>query len=196
MSYHAVKECYHVSGLKQWKQDLPRGGVLTRIIWFWVLGVILTFFPHRSANIICYIGGGLLILYGIVKITTYFRTNVALAGHLFSTGLIALAGGLVVVLMPEVLAAVIPLLIGFALIACSMLQLEMALGLSRMKYPRWYLTLAGAVLMLVLGVVILVNPFSTSLLLLRFIGISMLIEAVCDLVGGVLFSRAQRTYGE
>lgn len=184
-----------MAGLKQWTQDLPKGGALTRIIWFFVLGVVLTFFPQLSANIICYIGGGLLILYGIFKMATYFRTNVVLAGHLFSTGLIALAGGLVIVLMPGVVVSVIPLLIGFALIACSMLQLEMALGLSRMKYPRWYLTLAGAFLMLVLGIVILVNPFSTSLLLLRFIGVSMLVEAICDLAGAVLFNRAQRNFG-
>ena len=50
------------------------------------------------------------------------------------------------------------------------------------------------ILMLVLGVVILVNPFSSSLLLLRFIGISMLLEAVCDLVGGILFSRVRRGF--
>lgn len=96
--------------------------------------------------------------------------------------------------MPQSLIAVVPLLIGFALIACGILQLEVALGLSRMGYPRWYLSLTGAALMLVLGVVILVNPFSSSLLLLRFIGISMLLEAVCDLVGGILFSRVRRGF--
>ena len=96
-------------------------------------------------------------------------------------------------LMPQSLIAVVPLLIGFALIACGILQLEVALGLSRMGYPRWYLSLTGAALMLVLGVVILVNPFSSSLQL-RFIGISMLQEAVCDLVGGILFSRVRRGF--
>ena len=183
-----------MSKFTQWKQDLPKGGTLTRILWFLVLGVTLTFFPGLSANVLCYIGGGLLMVYGIYKILAYFRTQVVLAERLFSTGLIALAGGLIIVLMPRSLIDVVPLLIGFALIACGILQLEVALGLSRMGYPRWYLSLTGAALMLVLGVVILVNPFSSSLLLLRFIGISMLLEAVCDLVGGILFSRVRRGF--
>lgn len=184
-----------MSKFTEFKQDLPKGGTLTRILWFLVLGIALTFFPSLSANVLCYIGGGLLMVYGIWKIVAYFRTQVVLAERLFSTGLIALAGGLIIVLMPESLITVIPLLIGFALIACGILQLEVALGLSRMGYPRWYFSLTGAVLMLVLGVVILINPFSSSLLLLRFIGISMLLEAVCDLADAILFNRVRRSFG-
>ncbi len=183
-----------MSKLTQWKQDLPKGGALTRILWFLAVGVTLTFFPGLSANVLCYIGGGLLIVYGLFKILTYFRTQVALAERLFSTGLIALAGGLIIVLMPQSLIAVIPLLIGFALIACGILQLEVALGLFRMGYSRWYFSLIAAVVMLALGVVILVNPFSSSLLLLRFIGISMLLEAICDLVDSILFNRVRRSF--
>lgn len=184
-----------MAGNGTWKQDLPRGGVLTRIIWFFALGALLTIFPGPSANVFSYIAGGLLILFGIWRIAQFFRGEVTMVGHTFSVGLIAMAGGIVIVLMPQAFFSLVPILIGFAMIACAMLQLEMALGLTRMKYPRWYLTLISSVLMLVLGVVILINPFSTSLLLLRFIGIAMLIEAICDLIDVIVFNKASRASG-
>ena len=42
-----------------------QGRYADRILWFLVLGVTLTFFPGLSANVLCYIGGGLLMVYGI-----------------------------------------------------------------------------------------------------------------------------------
>ena len=61
-----------------------------------------------------------------------------------------------------------------------------------MKRSRWLLAAISAALSIICGVVIITNPFSATAVLWLFIGISLIVEAVFDMVGSIFGNRDKR----
>ena len=66
--------------------------------------------------------------------------------------------------------------------------------LRRMEDNRWYAPLVAAAIQGILGGVILANPFGTAMVLMRFIGASLLVEGVFELVFSLLVRQRQKSY--
>ena len=66
--------------------------------------------------------------------------------------------------------------------------------LRRMEDDRWYYPLIAAAVQGVLGAVILANPFGTAMVLMRFIGASLVVEGICELVFSLLVRRRRASY--
>ena len=73
-------------------------------------------------------------------------------------------------------------------------QEHQAVDLARMKARRWTTVLATACLNLILGGVIIFNPFSTAMTLLRFVGIGLLYSGISDIVSTLYISRETKNY--
>lgn len=52
----------------------------------------------------------------------------------------------------------------------------------RLKHKYWFFALISAALSLILAVMIIANPFSSTAAMWVFIGVSMIVEAVMDVV--------------
>ena len=61
-------------------------------------------------------------------------------------------------------------------------KLQWAVDALRLDQKYWYLAMIGAGLTLVFGALIVFNPFTTTSVLWTFIGISLIIEAVLDIL--------------
>jgi uncharacterized membrane protein HdeD (DUF308 family) len=85
-------------------------------------------------------------------------------------------------------------LIGFALVAAACLQAEMVLRFRQMK-ANWVPPLVGAVVTLILGVVVLRNPFTEPRMLMRFTGVAMILEALADGGAALLLNRLIKKSG-
>ena len=51
-----------------------------------------------------------------------------------------------------------------------------------LESDKWWIELIGAVVMVVVGIIALLNPFSTSSALIVFIGIALMIEGLWDFI--------------
>jgi len=60
----------------------------------------------------------------------------------------------------------------------------------RLKWKRWYLAAIGAVISLLCAAVILMNPFTTTGVLWVFVGVTLIVDAVFDIVT-LLFGKAK-----
>lgn len=172
-----------------------RDNVLSALI-FLVGGFVLVTMPELSTDIICAVLGLTAILFGLLRILFYFRRSIeiGIAGQGLARGLILIAAGLLVLLKPQVPASVLPVILGFCLIAGGLFKLQLASDLMRMQYPRWFLSLIASGLLLILGVLVVANPFSTAVVLMRFIGFAMILEAVSDILSIILLSRARKRF--
>ena len=65
---------------------------------------------------------------------------------------------------------------------------------NRMAAQRWFLPLIGAMIQTVLGLIIFWNPFSTALAFMRYIGVSLLLEGVSQIIFSVLTSSSRKDY--
>ncbi|MGI6173732.1 MAG: HdeD family acid-resistance protein [Christensenellales bacterium] len=163
---------------------------------FILIGLALLFAPEISGTAIVWALATLLILFGIISIVTYFvdeRYAVMRRGS-FTTGLAATALGLLLAIRPTILIAFLPTVWGCLLCFGGFFKLQAAIDLKRMSYKRWYIELIMGIVTVILGGVVLSDPFEAALVMTRFIGASLLIEGISDVVATVTLNRVTHLY--
>ena len=68
------------------------------------------------------------------------------------------------------------------IIVDGILKLQYAVDFYHLQADKWWIELIGAVIMIIVGVVALFNPFSTTEALTIFIGIALMIEGIWDFI--------------
>lgn len=61
-------------------------------------------------------------------------------------------------------------------------KIQWAVDMLRQKQKYWYIEIFGAILSVIFSVLILANPFASTAILWTFIGVSLLVEAVVDII--------------
>lgn len=173
---------------------LLRGDSMPRVLLFLVIGLLLLLFPGLSWDVLCFVMGGLMVLAGAGKVYAHRGESDYSKNHGFGIGLVTVAAGLIIMFMPKVLGGVAHVLIGFALVAAACLQGEMVLQFRQMK-ANWVPPLVGAAVTLILGVIVLRNPFTEPRMLMRFTGAAMILEALADGGAAVLLNRLLKKSG-
>lgn len=151
---------------------------------FVMLGVLFLVYPDASGKIICYILGGVLCLVGLLRVIEYFRMPVSLANYNLSLvfGLITIGLGAYILISPELLMKVMPTVFGIAVLMDSLVKLQNALDMLRLKDKYWWITLIVALTTAGLGSVLLANPFKAMEVLLQFLGIALITTGILDMV--------------
>lgn len=161
-----------------------------------VFGLALLIWPGITTGLILNLCGGALIVVGAFKIIRYFLNRDPLDVFDWDLGFgIALAcGGLALIAFKRLLLSIVPLLFGIALLICGIVKIQAASNLRRMACRTWYLTLIGAAISCVLGLMIIFHPFGTGLVLVRLIGGAIAVEAVQDLLSLRTYDQTIHTY--
>ncbi|MGN1085170.1 MAG: HdeD family acid-resistance protein [Lachnospiraceae bacterium] len=152
-----------------------------------LVGVLLFISPVGFATGIIVGFGVILLVIGIVSIVRYFRTDAveAAIGQRLLIGLVALLGGLFCILKSYWVVATFPLLTilyGIAILLAGLGKIQWTINMLRLKRKKWFLPAISAVISLLCAAVILMNPFSTTTLLWMFTGVSLIVEAVFDMI--------------
>lgn len=159
-----------------------------------VAGLVLLFFPVTTTKMIAYIAAAMLLFMGIGQVIGYFRYEPG-SGR-YSSGLVLgiflMIVGLLIYYKAEVVVSIIPIILGVVILFSGFSKLQQAVDLARMKARRWTTVLATACLNLILGGVIIFNPFSTAMTLLRFVGIGCYTVASPILSQHFIFRARQR----
>ena len=149
-----------------------------------VLGGVLLAWPDISMKMICYVLGFSMLVIGFAYAIMYF-TRDNLAGVLqfdLVIGIVAAASGVFILLNQDFLPAVIPIAMGIILLLGSVLKIQNAISMKRLNFKRWYICLIFALLLAALGVVLLVNPFTSEKWLAVYIGACLILDGLVNLV--------------
>ena len=160
------------------------------------IGVVLLIWPSLSGRLLCYGMGAALAIYGVYRISSYFMRDAvtAMLRRDLSMGLALLAGAIFFLFWPDLVISLLPVLFGLLLLLGATREAQGAFDLMRMEDAYWYISLIVALVLAILGVVILLNPFSTALVLMRFIGVSLILQSVSQVVFARLLARRQKVY--
>ncbi|MGI5984336.1 MAG: hypothetical protein GXY01_10830 [Clostridiales bacterium] len=180
--------------MKRFPKSFIRDYMLTALV-FVLFGVLFLVYPSESGKIICYILGGFLCLVGIFRTVEYFMTPVTL--HEYSLGLvmglIAIGCGVFILIRPELIVKVLHTVLGVAVLLDSIIKLQNTLDMIRLHDKNWRYTLIMTIVTAALGTILLINPFKAMETLLKFIGISLIINGVMDAVAMfALYSRIKQ----
>ncbi len=168
------------------------GGILAAIFEM-VIGVLLLINPVGFTSNIIFGVGVVVALLGLISTVKYFTTDADTASkeqNLFK-GLLFLLIGVFCALKNDWFIATFPILTiiyGTMILVGGLLKVQWTFDRIRKKEDRWFLPALSALISIVCGGIILWSPFTTTAMLWSFTGITIIIEALFDLIA-LLFSK-------
>ena len=153
-----------MSLLKQLKWNL----ILLAVI-FIALGIVLILWPGATMKKICYLLAAMLLALGVVSLINYLRKDISGIIYRYDlvVGLCAILGGILVIVKVDKLTDLIPAVLGFLV------------------------TMSGimAIVNIVAGIVLLMNPFEAAQILIMCLGIALVYSGITDLYVTISISR-------
>ncbi len=183
--------------MKTLKQN---GNIIILCIIEVVTGILLLINPMRFTAGIIITAGIAFMIVGLLDVIRYFRCSPeeAAAGQLLMRGLVALLAGGLCAFNPMwfvVAFPVIAILYGIAVLIGGLGKVQNTMDMIRAKNSKWWLGAISAVISIICALVIIKNPFSSTVALWWFAGISLIVEAVIDLVtlimSRIIYGRAE-----
>lgn len=157
-------------------------------LFYLIAGLILIIWPEVAVKIVCYIISAVLIIYGLIRVIIYLRSDNTRRYFQYDlvVGIVAVAFGLFIVFKPVLFISLLPFAIGLCILFDSIIKLQNALDLKRAGFLYWYIPLAVTVITAVLGIILIINPFSATLTLVRCMGIFFIIDGIANISSCVL----------
>lgn len=155
-----------------------------------IVGILLLVNPVGfTSGIIAALGVGLMIA-GVCSVVRYFRADPEEASvkQLLTKGLVELLGGAFCAFNSHwfiVTFPVLALVYGVVILITGLTKIQWLADVIRLKRRRWYLAAISAIVSICCGVVIIIRPFSTTAVLWMFTGISLILEAVFDMISAI-----------
>lgn len=165
-----------------------------------VVGILLLVDPVAFTSGIIIVLGIFLTAAGIVSIVKYFRTPVAEAAksQTLTKGLLAALVGVLCMFGTGWLIAAFPItaiLFGVFMLVVGVSKIQLVVDAARRK-ESWFWTLISAAISLVCAAVVIMNPFTSTAVLWKFTGISLIVDAVFDLVALIFAKKSSRGAAE
>ena len=147
-----------------------------------VIGLVLILWPGHVMTTTLRVLGIALLIGGVICAVSWYRGRMKGVGFLtLAEGILLAVVGIVLLSAPKVLVSIVPVAVGIVVAVNGVINLAQALDLKREGYDRWPGSLALAVLTIVLGLLVVFNPFSTMEMLVMALGIVILYNGVSNL---------------
>lgn len=161
------------------------------------LGVALLIWKEVITQSICYVVGVISIATGIVNLIDYIRKDYTVNAYQYNLvyGVAFILIGIFIFYRVDTVILIIPVLLGFAVTISGLLKFQNAVDLIRMKYSGWGIVMIVSILNIVFGVVLIINPFNSMMILCICIGIGMIYSGVSDLIATIMLSRSIKSIG-
>ena len=156
-----------------------------------VIGILLLVDPVGFTSGIIRALGVVLALQGARDLAAYFKADpeTAAASSGLAKGLTLVVLGVFSLFRAEwfiISFPVLTVLYGVLTLVGGINKIQWAVDMYRQKHKYWYIEVLGAALTVIFAVLILTNPFASTVVLWTFIGISLIVEAIIDILAFVL----------
>ena len=160
------------------------------------LGIFLLMVPGTALNVVCYALGGVVLLGAVIQLVRYFLVERGIFQSQLTliSGLVCLALGGFLILRSDIVVRILPIVFGLLVIFDSLGRVQNALELRRCGYGSWKGFLLLALLSVVLGVVMIVDPFGAMETLVMAIGVILIIESALNLLSALYTMLAVRRF--
>lgn len=148
-----------------------------------IVGIILIANSAQATVVICRVIGIILLMSGIFFTgASLLNLNSPMQKFNLVPGLIQLLLGLYITIRPQRIVGFFTVVIGIVVLVQSFGILEHGLETKYLGYKIWWVTALLAVIMAVLGVLIIINPFDAASVAMKFTGFVLIIQGITDAV--------------
>ncbi len=153
-----------------------------------ILAVIFINDPIASLSMVTTVIGIVCIVIGALNAIMYFKSKreITIFNFRLIIGIISLSIGLILVINPLIIQSFIVLIAGIWIILASIIRIQVALNLRNLNASRYTYTLIMAILTLILGIVIIVNPFEAIATVSSIAGFAIIANETINIIGATL----------
>lgn len=152
-------------------------------ILYMALGIVLLIWPTTSLKVICYAFGGITLLYGLFRLAGYLsnRENSSVLQADTFIGILMLGLGIFLLLTPNTILSILPIVLGLFIIFNSIIKLQYAFELKADFYDKWWILLFLGIITAALGTLIAVNPFSSMEITVMAMGSVLVADGISNI---------------
>lgn len=156
-------------------------------IMMFIIGLIFIVYPEVSFETITYILSVILIINGIYFL---FEKEVSMFYSGFLTlGIIELLLGIIMLLYPNIIKTLFPIVTGIIMITKSTLDLRISMLLCKNGYNNWISIFICSIISILCGLIIIVNPNMGGVALITSIGVIIVLYSISNIIDTIIFKK-------
>lgn len=157
-----------------------------------IVGLVLVFLPAVSNKVVGIIIGVIFLIFGINAIYKYFhRDGAKLYSLNIVFGVLYSILGVVIILYPYSVMSFVTVCLGLFVIINGATKINYGIWLKRGSEDSWLVTLVTGIFLVVLGIMLVFNPFS-ALTLTQISGAFLMIVGILNVSDTILFKKRSK----
>ena len=174
-------------------QDMKQNYFVNAVIMV-LLGLVLVIWPHILGVLLCYLLGGALIVMGVFQLISFLRGERLGFYNKFvmMMGIVLVLLGIWICTQPHIVLSIIPVVVGIIVLIHGLMDIQYTLDIKKAGSTKWWIALIAAILTLVVGLLLVFNPFTAYEITMVLLGIAMLYDGGSDLALLLFSYLAQR----
>ena len=147
-----------------------------------ILGLVLLIWPGTTTQIVCMLLGIVLFTYGAIQIVLYLfnRERTIVSQGMLVLGIIFAVIGGWILLKPEMIIMAVPVIVGVLIVIHGLHNAAQDFALKNDGYDRWWVAFLLGALTVILGGILIYNPFKVVNTVVRLIGIFLIYDGLSD----------------
>lgn len=189
-AYMSQKE---VVFMKSIIQDMKHNYFINAVIMV-ILGIVLVIWPHILGVMLCYLLGGALIVMGVFQLISFLRGERLGFYNKFvmMMGIVLVLLGIWICAQPRIVLSIIPVVVGIIVLIHGLMDIQYTLDIKKAGSEKWWIALIAAALTLIVGLLLVLNPFTAYEITMVLLGVAMLYDGGSDLALLLFSYLAQR----
>ncbi len=174
-------------------QDMKHNYFINAVIMV-ILGIVLVIWPHILGVMLCYLLGGALIVMGVFQLISFLRGERLGFYNKFvmMMGIVLVLLGIWICAQPRIVLSIIPVVVGIIVLIHGLMDIQYTLDIKKAGSEKWWIALIAAVLTLIVGLLLVLNPFTVYEITMVLVGVAMLYDGGSDLALLLFSYLAQR----
>lgn len=145
--------------------------------------------PDLSSQVISIIIGIYIIVHGIVLMILSFSANKYYTPFFgVMSRVLSIILGIILIAMPNVLSTIFVIALGIWIILSSIDIISVAIA-SRKAIPNWGLLLVFGIIDLIAGLIILFNPFTSSISIMIIAGVVVMVHSIVTIIDMIMIKQ-------
>lgn len=164
-------------------QDMKRNYFVNAVIMV-LLGLVLVIWPHILGVMLCYLLGGALVVMGIFQLIGFLRGERLGFYNKFNMlmGIVLVLLGIWICTQPHIVLSIIPVVVGIIVLFHGLMDIQYTFDIKKTGNSKWWIALIAAIITIVVGLMLVFNPFTAYEITMVLLGIAMLYDGGSDLV--------------
>lgn len=148
-----------------------------------LLGLFHFLVDDPDGTLLCYLLGGLAIAAGLLRTIVFFAREMRsqLYNNSLTFGITFMVAGVYILLSPETVVALLPVILGFCIVYDSIVKMQYAFGLRYTGYRFWWVFMALAAVTAILGVLLVLGQFSAEVQY-YYLGGTLIFDGIANII--------------